>query len=92
MFSNSSFIASIFLFVALHKVQVNYIYTEPTTDYNLLGELDGKDYQKAMKVTENHNHFLDMFKGKLDTTQEDIEKAMRKSKIYKESDDARNYN
>ena len=41
-----------------------------------------------MKVTENHNHFLDMFKGKLDTTQEDIEKAMRKSKIYKESDDA----
>ena len=27
-------------------------------------------------------------KGKLDTTQEDIEKAMRKSKIYKESDDA----
>ena len=82
------FIASIFLFVALHKVQVNYIYTEPTTDYNLLGELDGKDYQKAMKVTENHNHFLDMFKGKLDTTQEDIEKAMRKSKIYKESDDA----
>lgn len=82
------FIASIFLFVALHKVQVNYIYTEPTTDYNLLGELDGKDYQKAMKVTENHNHFLDMFKGKLDTTQEEIEKAMRKSKIYKESDDA----
>lgn len=81
------FIASIIMFYALHKIQINYIYTTPTTDYNLMGELDGKDYQKAMETTEIHNYFLDMFRGKLDTTQEDIAKAMRDSKYYRDSDD-----
>lgn len=40
-----------------------------------------------MEVTELHNHFLDIFRGKLDTTQDDIEKEMRKSKYYRDSDD-----
>ena len=81
------FILSIVMFMMLHKVQIDYIYNEPTTDYNLIGELDERDYKKAMEVTELHNHFLDIFRGKLDTTQDDIEKEMRKSKYYRDSDD-----
>ena len=80
------FVASIFIFIMLHNVQINYIYTEPTTDYDLIGELDGKDYKKAMETTQIHNYFLDMFRGKLDTTQEDIEDAMRDSKYYEDAD------
>ena len=81
------FIASIIMFMLLHNVQINYIYTEPTTEFDLIGEMDDRDYSKAMETTKMHNYFLDMFRGKLDTTQEDIEKAMRKSTYYRDADD-----
>ncbi|MCI8640891.1 MAG: hypothetical protein HFJ59_03345 [Clostridia bacterium] len=45
--------------------------------------MSAKDEAKAMEVTKIHNVFLDMFRGKLDTTQKDIEKAMERSKYYK---------
>ena len=75
-------IASLMLFSQLHKIAINYVYTEPTTDYDILGELSDKDKKKAMEVTEIHNYFLDKFKGKMDTTQEDIEREMIKSDFY----------
>ena len=81
------FIVSIIMFILLHNVQINYIYTEPTTEYDLIGELNDRDYNKAMETTRTHNYFLDMFRGQLDTTQSDIEKAMRKSTYYRDADD-----
>lgn len=80
------FFASIVMFYMLHKVQINYIYTTPTTDYNLIGEMDDRSYRKAMETTETHNYFLDMFRGKLDTTEDDIKKAMERSTYYRDSD------
>ena len=44
--------------------------------------MTGKDLKKAEELTASDNRFLDMFKGKTKTTQEDIEKAMKKSKDY----------
>ena len=81
------FVASIIMFILLHNVQINYIYTEPTTDYDLIGEMNDRDYNKAMETTRTHNYFLDMFRGQLDTTQEDIERAMRRSTYYRDADD-----
>ena len=81
------FIVSIIMFILLHNVQINYIYTEPTTEYDLIGELNDRDYNKAMETTRTHNYFLDMFRGQLDTTQSDIEKAMRRSTYYRDADD-----
>ena len=81
------FIVSIIMFILLHNVQINYIYTEPTTEYDLIGELNDRDYNKAMETTRTHNYFLDMFRGQLDTTQADIEKAMRRSTYYRDADD-----
>ena len=81
------FFVSIFMFIMLHNIQINYIYTEPTTEYDLIGELNDRDYAKAMETTETHNYFLDMFRGQLDTTQEDIERAMRRSTYYRDADD-----
>ena len=72
------FVASIIMFILLHNVQINYIYTEPTTDYDLIGEMNDRDYNKAMETTRTHNYFLDMFRGQLDTTQEDIERGYEK--------------
>ncbi|MGN1326811.1 MAG: hypothetical protein ACI4VQ_01835, partial [Clostridia bacterium] len=80
-----TFVASLVIFSQLHRIQIEYIYTEPTTTYDIVGEMSGKDLKKAEELTELDNKFLDMFKGKTDTTQADIEKAMRKSAEYKDS-------
>ncbi len=78
-------LVSLFLFVQLHKVAVNWVYTEPTTDYNIMTGLTGNDLAQAQAVTESDNKFLDMFKGKINTTEQDIITAMEKSKDYSDS-------
>ena len=82
-----TFIASLFIFLYLHQVAIDYVYTQPTTDYNLIGEMTTSQEQRAIETTKIHNVFLDMFRGKLNTTQKDIEKAMRHSKYYKDAKD-----
>ena len=82
-----TFVASLLIFMQLHKIQINYIYTEPTSTYDIVGQMSDKDLKTAMQLTESDNKFLDMFKGKSDTKQEDIEKAMKKSSDYRGSTD-----
>ncbi len=79
-----TFIASLFVFMYLHQVAIDYEYTQPTTDYNLLS-MSEKEEVKAMELTKQDNVFLDMFKGKTKTKVEDIEKAVKKSKYYKDA-------
>lgn len=80
-------VVSIIVFTYLHKLAIDYIYTEPTTSYNLMGELDEKDKAKAMEITEQDNVILNMFKGKLDTTEKQIKIAVEKQKFYEEAED-----
>ncbi len=79
------FIVSLILFMQLHRTAINYVYTEPTTDYDLLGGLSDRQKKQAMEVTEEDNVFLDMFKGNLDTTEADIEEELVKSEFYVEA-------
>ena len=83
-----AFIGSLVIIWQLHVIETNYIYTEPTSTYDIVGQMSDKDLKTAKQLTESDNHFIDMFKGKTDTTQEDVEKAMKKSKDYKDSDDS----
>ena len=82
-----AFVVSIILFSQLHIVAINYVYTEPTTDYDIIGGLSEKDEKKAMEITKQDNVFLDKFRGKTKTTQNDIKKAVEKSKYYEEAKD-----
>ena len=82
-----TFLISIFLFVELHSTAVNWIYTEPTTDYDIMGGVTGAELQEAMAKTESDNKFLNMFRGNTKTTTQDIQKAMEKSKDYADSTD-----
>lgn len=82
-----TFVLSVFLFVQLHAVAVNWVYTEPTTDYDMIGGLTGHELEKANALTESDNKFLDMFKGKLKTTTNDIKRAVERSKDYQEASD-----
>ena len=81
-------IVSIILFSQMHALAIDYIYTEPTTDYDIMGELSEKDAKKAMELTEQDNKILDQFKGKTKTTSAEIERAVRRLKYYQEADDA----
>ncbi len=80
-------IVSIVVFSQLHKIAVDYIYTEPTTDYDIFGGLSEKDEEKAMEVTEQDNKVLDQFRGKTKTTTEEIRLAVQRLKYYEEADD-----
>ena len=82
-----TFCVSLMVFLQLHRVAIDYEYTQPTTDYNLLGGMSAKDEQKAMELTKQDNIFLNMFRGKLKTTTKDVEKAVRNSEYYKNSTD-----
>ena len=82
-----TFIVSLGIFFYLHHVAISYVYTQPSTDYNLLEETTGKAEEKAMETTKNDNKILDQFRGKIKTTDKDIEKAVRKLKEYKDLND-----
>ncbi len=75
-------LVSIVLFAQLHVVAIDYVYNEPTTDYDLIGGLSDKDKKKAMEVTLIHNKFLDKFRGQSGVTQEKIEAEMRRSNDF----------
>ncbi len=78
-------IVSIILFSQLHVIAVNYIYTEPTTDYNIMGELSEKDKKKAMEITQEDNKILDQFRGKTNVKTAQIKLAVQKLKYYAEA-------
>ena len=82
-----AFLVSLLVFVQLHRVAIDYEYTQPTTDYNLMGGMSSKDEQKAMELTKQDNIFLDMFRGKLKTTEKDVERAIKNSKYYQDATD-----
>lgn len=81
-------IASIIIFSQLHVIAINYVYTEPTTDYDIIGGLSDKEEKKAMELTKEDNKILDQFKGKTQTTTKQIEMAVRKLKYYQEAEDS----
>jgi len=80
-------VVSIIVFTYLHKLAIDYVYTEPTTSYNLMGELDEKDKAKAMEITEQDNIILNMFRGKLDTTEKQIQIEVKRQKFYEDAED-----
>ena len=82
-----AFVASIGVFWGIHKLEINYIYTEPTVDYNLIGQLSGKDELKAIEKTKRQNVILNKFRGKRKTTQKEIQKEMKRTKEYKDFND-----
>ena len=81
-----TFFASVIIFTQLHQVAINYVYTEPTTDYDIIGGLSEKDEAKAMELTKQDNVFLDQFRGKINTTEEQLRMAIENSKYYEDAD------
>ncbi|MBQ2835547.1 MAG: hypothetical protein IJE68_01765 [Clostridia bacterium] len=83
----ATLIVSIILFGFLHKIAINYVYTEPTTETVVLGKLSEKNQKKADALTKQDNYFLDKLKGDLKITVEEIERELPKSPYYEEGDE-----
>ena len=82
-----TFIASMIIFFYLHQVAIDYIYTEPTTDYDLIGGMSEKDQREAEELTKIDNEFINRFKGNTDVTVEQIKTTMQYSPYYEEVSD-----
>lgn len=82
-----AFVGSLLVFTQLHRIEIDYIYTQPTSTYNIVGEMSDKNLKSAQQLTESDNKFLNKYRGKTATTLEDIEKAMSRSEDYATSTD-----
>ena len=83
-----AFIGAIITIIALHAIQVNFQYTNPTSDYDLIGTAEGSELKKAKATTERQNKVLDKLKGPGKTVDDkEIKKVMSKIKDYDDKSD-----
>ena len=80
----AGFVASILFLYQLHAITIKNVYTDPTTTYNIIGQMSDKNYKTAMELTESDNDYIDYFKNKIGLKQTDIEKAMAKGTVNKD--------
>lgn len=78
-----TFIISIFLCMQLHKVSIDYVYTTPTTDYDVIGTLSERDKIKAEELTKKDNEVIKIFKGKKNVTTNHIKEILKQTDYYK---------
>ena len=83
-----AFIGAIITIIALHAIQVNFQYTNPTSDYDLIGTAEGSELKKAKATTERQNKVLDKLKGPgKNVDDKEIKKVMSKIKDYADKSD-----
>ena len=75
------FVVSVFLFGQLHQITINNVYTDPTQDFDIIGQMAEKDQKNAMELTESDNQYINYFKGNTQVTVEDIAEVMKKGRV-----------
>lgn len=86
-FAIVAFIISMFMFWELHNLTIEYIYTEPKADYDLLGNMNSDQEKSAMAELEVHNKYMDKYKSDHGVTVEMIQKDLTKEEYYKSATD-----
>ena len=79
-----TFIVSIIVIMYLHNIVIQNVYTDPTTNYDIIGQMSEKDMKNAMEITESDNEYIDHFRGNTSVTQADIEKVMANGRVNKD--------
>lgn len=80
-----AFVVSMFIIFEAHQYAIKYVRTEPTKDYNLLGNMSEREEAAAMEKTEKDNVFLDKFKNDFSITQEELKEEIMESDEYGDS-------
>lgn len=81
-----AFIISIVFFTLVHNTAIDYIYTEPVSDYDMLTISSNQD-EESIRKREIYNIFLDKYKGQ-DITQEKLRQHIANSSYFKEASEA----
>lgn len=80
----TTFIISILVIGYLHNLVIQNVYTDPTANFDVIGQMSERDMKTAMEITESDNDYLRHFKGDTSTTQEEIAKEMKQGRINKD--------
>ncbi len=65
-----------------HKMTINYTFTEPTSDYNLMGAMNESQEKKARETTEKDNYFLYKYQYDYEVTKDELTDDIIKSEPY----------
>ncbi len=76
-----TFIATIILVMQLHALVINNVYTDPTANYDIIGQMSEKDLANAMEITESDNNYIYHFKDDPEVTVDAIAKEMARGRI-----------
>lgn len=82
----SVFIASLFIFTQIHNVASDFVYENPTSEYNILGTMTEREEKNAIALTEQDNYFLDKLKGQK-LTLDQVRTEVKFSEYYKDATD-----
>ncbi len=77
-----SCLCTLIILIAAHKMAINYQFTEPTSDFNLLGTMNESQERKAMEITEKDNYFLKKYQYDYSITQEELNEEIAESDQY----------
>ena len=80
----ATFVISLLFFMQVHNVAIDYIYENPTTNYDIIGDMTETEKNEALELTKQDNYFLDRLKGKK-YTWEQINIEVKYSQFYKEA-------
>ncbi len=73
---------SLLVLMTAHRMAINYQFTEPTADYNLLGSMSDDQERRARETTEKDNYFLEKYQNDYDVTQEILREDVEQSDQY----------
>ncbi len=76
------FTVMMFVFWNLHNLTISYIYDEPRSDYDLLGNMNEEESKAAYTELEIHNRVIDKYISNDGVTVEMITKDLQKEEYY----------
>ena len=82
-----TFIASIIFFNVVHFVALDYIYTQPVSNYDLIGEMSERDRELGMEKREVYNEIINNLKNKGKLTNDQIRNFVAVHVYFREKTD-----
>ena len=76
-----TFIVSIIVIMYLHNLVIQNVYTDPTANFDVIGQMSEKQTQSAMEITESDNDYIYYFRGNKEVTEDDIIREMERGRI-----------
>ncbi len=76
-----TFIVSIIVIMYLHNLVIQNVYTDPTANFDVIGQMSEKQTQSAMEITESDNDYIYHFRGNTEVTEDDIIREMERGRI-----------